>query len=289
MIKYPSRGSYSFLGLESAKPEEADVIIFPVPYDSTSSYKPGTRFGPRAIILASNEIETFDLEMKKDLIQLKFCTLPELEVDVGSPESMVNSIANVCEQIVKMKKFFVMLGGEHTISIGSIKALTKFFRNFSVVCLDAHADLRESFQNSNYSHACTMRRVLEFCKDVIWIGTRSMSKEEYEFVNKQKLKIYDKIVGLEEIIENCKENVYLSIDLDVFDPSIIPSVGTPVANGLGWEEVLKFIKRLSEEKNIIGADVVEFLPQPFISSEDLVAQLVAKLIAYRFWCERRFG
>jgi agmatinase len=282
MIKYPSRGNYSFLGLENVKPEEADVIIFPVPYDSTTSYKPGTRFGPRAIILASNEIETFDLETKKDLIQLNFCTLPELEPDVSSPEAMVNSVASVCEQIAKMKKFFVMLGGEHTISIGSVKALVKNFKNLSVVCLDAHADLRESFQNSSYSHACTMRRVLELCRDVVWVGTRSMCEEEYEFANKQKLKIYPKIESLEEIVDSCKENVYLTVDLDVFDPSIIPSVGAPVANGLNWEEVLKLIKKLCEEKNLVGADVVELLPQPFASSEDLAAQLVAKLVAYRF-------
>ena len=281
MIKYPSHGSYSFLGLESVKPEEADVIIFPVPYDSTTSYRPGTRFGPRAIILASNEIETFDLETKKDLTQLKFCTLPELEPDVSSPEAMVDAISSVCEQIVKMKKFFVMLGGEHTITIGSVKAVSKNFKNLSVVCLDAHADLRESFQNSSYSHACTMRRVLEICEDVIWVGTRSMCEEEYEFVNKQKLKIYPKTESLDEIIDSCKENVYLSIDLDVFDPSIIPGVGTPVANGLNWEEITSLIRKLCEEKNLVAADVVELLPQPFTSSEDLAAQLLTKLIAYR--------
>jgi agmatinase len=282
MIKYPSRGSYSFLGLESVKPEEADVIIFPVPYDSTTSYRPGTRFGPRAIILASNEIETFDLETKKDLTQLKFCTLPELEPDVSSPEAMVDAISSVCEQIVKMKKFFVMLGGEHTITIGSVKALSKNFKNLSVVCLDAHADLRESFQNSSYSHACTMRRVLEICEDVVWVGTRSMCEEEYEFANKQKLKIYPKTESLDEIIDSCKENVYLSIDLDVFDPSIIPGVGTPVANGLNWEEITSLIRKLCEEKNLVAADVVELLPQPFTSSEDLAGQLLTKLIAYRF-------
>jgi len=282
MIKYPSRGSYSFLGLESVKPEEADVIIFPVPYDSATSYRPGTRFGPRAIILASNEIETFDLETKKDLTQLKFCTLPELEPDVSSPEAMVDAVSSVCEQIVKMKKFFVMLGGEHTITIGSVKALSKNFKNLSVVCLDAHADLRESFQNSSYSHACTMRRVLEICEDVVWVGTRSMSEEEYEFANKQKLKIYSKIESLDEIIDSCKENVYLSIDLDVFDPSIIPGVGTPVANGLNWEEITSLIRKLCEEKNLVAADVVELLPQPFTSSEDLAGQLLTKLIAYRF-------
>jgi agmatinase len=282
MIKYLSRGSYSFLGLESVKPEEADVIIFPVPYDSTTSYRPGTRFGPRAIILASNEIETFDLETKKALTQLKFCTLPELEPDVSSPEAMVDAVSSVCEQIVRMKKFFVMLGGEHTITIGSVKAVSKNFKNLSVVCLDAHADLRESFQNSSYSHACTMRRVLEICEDVIWVGTRSMCEEEYEFVNKQKLKIYPKTESLDEIIDSCKENVYLSIDLDVFDPSIIPGVGTPVANGLDWEEITSLIRKLCEEKNLVAADVVELLPQPFTSSEDLAAQLLTKLIAYRF-------
>ena len=282
MIKYPSRGSYSFLGLESVKPEEADMIIFPVPYDSTTSYRPGTRFGPRAIILASNEIETFDFETKKDLTQLKFCTLPELEPDVSSPEAMVDAISSVCEQIVKMKKFFVMLGGEHTITIGSVKALSKNFKNLSVVCLDAHADLRESFQNSSYSHACTMRRVLEICEDVVWVGTRSMCEEEYEFAKQNKLKIYPKIESLDEIIDSCKENVYLSIDLDVFDPSIIPGVGTPVANGLNWEEITSLIRKLCEEKNLVAADVVELLPQPFTSSEDLAAQLLTKLIAYRF-------
>jgi len=282
MIKYPSRGSYSFLGLESVKPEEADVIIFPVPYDSATSYRPGTRFGPRAIILASNEIETFDLETKKDLTQLKFCTLPELEPDVSSPEAMVDAVSSVCEQIVKMKKFFVMLGGEHTITIGSVKALSKNFKNLSVVCLDAHADLRESFQNSSYSHACTMRRVLEICEDVVWVGTRSMCEEEYGFANKQKLKIYPKTESLDEIIDSCKENVYLSIDLDVFDPSIIPGVGTPVANGLNWEEITSLIRKLCEEKNLVAADVVELLPQPFTSSEDLAGQLLTKLIAYRF-------
>jgi len=280
MISYPSRGSYSFLGLESVKPEEADIIIFPVPYESTTSYKPGCRFGPRAIILASNEIETFDLELKKDLTQLKFCTLPELEPDLSSPEATLNCVASVVDQIVKMKKFFVMLGGEHTITVGSVKAVSKHFKNLSIVCLDAHADLRNSFQNSKYSHACTMRRVFEFCKNVVWVGTRSMCEEEYEFVKSKGLKIYQKIGKLEEIVKNCKENVYLSIDLDAFDPSIIPGVGTPVVNGLGWEEIVKLIRKLCEEKNVVGADVVELLPQTF-GYEDLAAQLVTKIIAYR--------
>jgi len=278
MINYPSRGKYSFLGLD-AEPEEADVIIFPVPYDSTTSYKPGTRVGPRAIILASNEIETFDLELKKDLSDLKICTLPELEPDVDSPKATVELVAKVVGQIIKLEKFPVMLGGEHTITIGAVKAASKHFENLTVLSLDAHADLRDSFQNSMYSHACTMRRCLEYCKKPVWVGVRSMSEEEHKLCKKKRFQIYQKI-DVNKIVNECKENVYLTIDLDVLDPSIMPGVGTPVPCGLSVQEVLALLKQLFRKKNVVAADLVELIP--FGISEDIAAALLAKLVAYKF-------
>ena len=282
MINYPSRGSYNFLGLENVKPEESDVVIFPVPYDSTTSYRPGTRFAPRAIILASNELETFDLELKKDLSRVKICTLPELEPDVSSPEGTIDLVSRVIDQVLTLEKFPIMLGGEHTVAVGGVKAAVKHYSDLSVLSLDAHADLRNSFQNSEYSHACTMRRVLDYCQKVVWVGVRSMSEEEYMLIKDKGLKVYSKVENTNEILEQLSDNVYLTIDLDVFDPSII-SVGTPVPAGLKWEEVLKLLRRLFKERNVIATDVVELLPVQGRTSEDLAAQLVLKLIGYKFF------
>jgi agmatinase len=278
MLMYPSRGSYNFLGLENADVEEADVVIFPVPYDATASYKSGSRFGPRAIIWATNEVEAFDLDLKKDLSKFKFCTLEELEPDVSSPKAMVNLVANIASHIATKKKFFVLLGGEHTVTVGSVMALAKQYKDLTVLSLDAHADLRQSYQNSEYSHACTMRRCLEHCKNVMWVGVRSMSEEEYNFAKQNGLKIYEKI-DADKILKECSKNVYVTLDVDVLDPSIMPGTGTPVPCGLSVQEVLYLLKRVFEEKNVVASDMVELIPDGI--SEDVGATLLTKVIAYK--------
>ena len=275
-MMYPSKGEHALFGMNSSF-EEADIVVLPIPYESTGSYKVGTRFGPKAIIAASNELETFDLELNKNLCDLKICTLPEMEVDVSSPEAMVDEIEEVVSQILGREKFFILLGGEHTITVGAVKPLAKKAKNLTVLSLDAHADMRDVFQNSKYSHACVMRRCLEHAKLVLG-GVRSMSEEEFEFIHENKVPVYD-VSEAKKIIKSCEKNVYLSLDLDVFDPSVIPGVGCPVPLGVNIQPVLQLLRDLFKERNVIGVDVVELIPDGL--SEDIAAFIAAKILAYK--------
>jgi agmatinase len=178
------------------------------------------------------------------------------------------------------------LGGEHTISIGLVKAHKEKYRNLSVLQLDAHADLRESYQDSKYSHACVMRRINEFC-DYVGVGIRNISKEEIAFAKKEKIKIFfardikDKPEFGDEVLDHLSENVYLTFDLDFLDPSIMPAVGTPEPGGPGWYETLDFLKKIIQNKNVVGLDLVELSPLPGIIAPDfLAAKLLYKIIGY---------
>ncbi len=275
---------FNFLGLDKQDWASAKVAIFPVPYNSTTYWKSGTKDGPRAIIEASRHLELWDEELKKDISNIGIFTLGELQVSKNSPKETIDLIEKVISQVLKSKKFPLMLGGEHSISLGAVTACSKRFKNLSVLQLDAHTDSRDEFEGTKYHHATHMRRVVEELKlPATHVGIRSTSEEEVQFFKKSKRNkvFYAPAVPIDEIIQHLSSNIYLTIDLDVLDPSIMPAVGTPEPGGLGWYQTLELLKAVAQNRHIVGADIVELDPIPGISAPDfLAAKLVYKLIGY---------
>jgi agmatinase len=262
---------------------DALFVVVPVPYDLTSTYQPGSRRGPAAIIEASTNMELYDEELKKETYLAGIHTTLPVATDARGPKNMINAVQKKIARVTALDKIPVILGGEHSISLGAVQALKKKYPKLKVLQLDAHADLRESYQGSPYSHASVARRISETCP-LIQVGIRSMSKEEGEFLPQSKVKSYSADFALEkkDWCENiCKDlsgDVFVTIDLDVFDPSIMPSTGTPEPGGLYWKDVLSLLKSVSRSCQIRGFDVVELAPIPGIVAPDFMA---AKLI-YRF-------
>ncbi len=274
---------------EDCEFEDAKVVVMPVPYDSTTSYRAGTRGGPRAILEASRQIELYDLELKCEPVLEGIHVLPPLEPDMRGPQYTLANIEKATDEILKASKMPLMLGGEHSITAGVIKSFKNNFKGeFSVLQLDAHSDLRDSYEGSPFNHACVMRRVVEMVP-AVQIGIRNTSAEEANFIEEKGL---NNIIYASEMLDDSwqdralsalRENVYLTIDLDAFDPSIMPAVGTPEPGGMLWYPTLDFLKRLVFEKNIIGFDVVELAPIPGdISSDFMAAKLIFKILAYWF-------
>jgi len=279
---------HNFLGIPDKYTdlEKSRFVILPIPYEGTSSYNSGTKAGPQAIINASKQVEFYDEELKIEPYKVGICTLNELEPDASSPEKMVEKIFRVAKDLVNKKRILIGLGGEHTISIGLVKAFREKYKDLSVLQLDAHADLRDSYQGSKYSHACVMRRINEFCI-YVGVGIRSISKEEASFARREKIKlifakdIKDNPGFVDDVLKSLSKNIYLSLDLDFFDPSIMPAVGTPEPGGPGWYETLDFLKKVIENKNVLGLDLVELSPLlGNITSDFLAAKLLHKIIGY---------
>ncbi|MBI5787294.1 MAG: agmatinase [Candidatus Schekmanbacteria bacterium] len=281
----------NFLALpeENSNWEDSKVVILPLPYEQTTSYQGGTRMGPAAIIRASQNVELYDCEIQREPYHnIGIYTLPELIADYSSYENNLAQIQNVTVMLLESNKFPVALGGEHSISLGLVKAFAAKYPNLSVLQLDAHADLRESYQETPYNHACVMRQIIEHAP-AVQVGIRNLSREEADFARVRELDIfyahqiqhgYD---WIEQAVERLDENVYLTIDLDVFDPSIMPAVGTPEPGGLTWYPVLELLRTVAEQRKIVGADVVELCPIPFHPAPDfLAAKLIYKLLGYVF-------
>jgi len=267
--------------------KKSKVIIFPVPYEATTTYKTGTKEGPNAIINASKNMELYDEELSCSPFEVGIHTLQELESDISHPSKTIEHVTNVAMPYVKNDKFVILLGGEHSLSYGMVKAYKEKYPKLSVLQIDAHADLRESYQGSEWSHACAMRKVSELCP-VVHVGIRSISEEEAEYIKDKKLKIfYAKDLSgtdwIKDVVKSLSNDVYITIDLDGLDPSIMPAVGTPEPGGLNWYQILELLKTLCGKKNVVGADFVELSPIPgFVAPDFLVGKLVYKLIGYRF-------
>ncbi|MDI6742276.1 MAG: agmatinase [Smithella sp.] len=265
---------------------DAMFVVVPVPYDLTSTYQPGSRRGPAAIIEASTNMELYDDELKKETYLAGIHTIPALEVDARGPKHMVNIVRKKIARIVALNKIPVMLGGEHSISFGAVQALKEKYPKLSVLQLDAHADLRDGYQNSPYSHASVARRISEICP-LVQVGIRSISKEDAEFLSSSDIKSYsadfvsDNKNWCEIICKHLKGDVFVTIDLDVFDPSIMPSTGTPEPGGLYWKDVLQLMRKVSQTCNVRGFDVVELAPIPGIVGPDfMAAKLIYRLMGY---------
>jgi agmatinase len=265
---------------------DALFVIVPVPYDLTSTYQPGSRRGPLAIIEASTNMELYDEELKKETFRAGIHTTPALAIDARGPKHVVGAVQTKISKIAAMDKIPVMLGGEHSISFGAVDALREKYPELMVLQLDAHADLRESYQGSPHSHASVARRISEICP-LVQVGIRSMSKEEADFLPESTVKSYSADFVLEnkdwcqKICRDLKGDIFISIDLDVFDPSIMPATGTPEPGGLYWSNVLRLLKTVSRLCKIRGFDVVELAPIPGIVAPDfMAAKLIYRLMGY---------
>ncbi|MCI0489666.1 MAG: agmatinase [Blastocatellia bacterium] len=270
----------------------ARILVLPVSYEGTVSYGRGTADGPRAIIEASRNMELYDEETGGAVYRLGIHTLPEV-APVDPPEAMMERVERRAEELLDTGKFILMLGGEHSITGPVIRAFGRRFDNLSVLQIDAHADLRESYDGTPHSHASIMARVVEVCP-AVQVGIRSISESEILRLPHLPTKIYwaKDIVGRsdwhEEAISHLTENVYLTIDIDGLDPSLVPSTGTPEPGGLGWYDAIGIIRAAARTRRIVGMDVTELAPVPGNNSPDfLTARLIYKSLSYIFEEEAR--
>lgn len=288
---------FSFAGLEGELSDynKSLFVILPVPYDSATSYGAGARKGPLAIIESSIQLELYDDELDLESYQLGIHTLPFLEPLV-EPEKMQDAIKGCILNIIKDKKIPVTLGGDHSISFAPIRAFHELGERFTVIHFDAHTDLRDSYQGSKYSHACVMRRVSDLNIPITQIGIRSLSKEDADYLNSTTLintffaRDLCRTDDYKNIIETVKtKKIYISFDVDAFDPSIIPSTGTPEPGGLVWYQILSIIRTLAENFDIIGFDIVELAPNSASPSEFIISKLIYKIIGYITHKRRKEG
>jgi agmatinase len=264
---------------------ESKIIIIPVPYDETSTWIRGADKGPDAILEASPNLEFYDIETSSEAHLSGIHTIePILEKE--TPEKLVKAVYNKTISLLSDNKFPVFIGGNHTVSIGSIQAFSHSYENLSVLQLDAHADLRQEYEGSKLNHACAMARAQEVAS-IVQVGIRSMSVEEVPHADKDRIFFshqlyYDKSLYL-KAIDKLSENVYITIDLDVFDPSIMPSTGTPEPGGPDYFELLHFLRDVINCKNVVGLDVVELCPNTANKSPDFIAaKIIYQLLSYRF-------
>ena len=290
---------FRFLGIEDefADYVTAKAALLPVPLERTTTYARGTRKGPCAIIEASRQVETYDEELRRETYRdIGIHTLEEMETEEGPLERVLADIHTGVAALFADGKLPVLLGGEHSLTPPAVSAAARRFSDLSVLQIDAHADLRESYQGNPNSHACAMRRVLEICP-AVQVGIRSLSGEEAQELPRLKTRIY----WAEDIVPHAAENwaarvaadlsehVWLTIDVDGLDPSIMPATGTPEPGGLSWEQITTLVRAVARQRTIVGFDVVELLPTPGLHAADfLAAKLVYRILGYIF-CPPRAG
>jgi agmatinase len=273
--------------------EHAKVVVLPVPLDRTTSYVAGTRNGPHDILVASSHMELWDEETGTDVHSIGIFTLPEMEFPYASMEEVIAEIGRVTSELVARDKFPFVLGGEHSITAPVVAALAARYKGLSVLQIDAHADLRDSFMGTRFNHACAMRRVLDHARTT-QVGIRSLSPEEAADIPSLETKIfYDFNMRqdprwIDRVVDSLSDTVYITIDCDGLDPAIMPAVGTPEPGGLSWYETLTLLRRVIESKRVVGCDLVELCPMSGnVAPTFLCAKLVYKILSYRFARELR--
>ncbi len=291
MIEYKTGEPFTFGGLEPEDNtfERSEIAILPIPYEGTTSFGAGTRNGPQEIIHASRYLELYDEELHSDISIRGIHTLPAIQTIVSSPDDMVEEIYKTAKSILSEEKFLVSLGGEHTITPPLVKAHLEKYPDLTVLQIDAHGDLREAYEGSEYSHACAMRRVLELTTGV-QVGIRSISSDEIEALPTLPTTVFfaheiqrDR-EWFRKVVEALEDApVYLTVDLDGLDPSVMPAVGTPEPGGLGWYQVCDLLKELASKRKVVGFDVSELAPIPgLVAPNFLAAKLVYKMLGYIF-------
>jgi agmatinase len=282
------RRPYRFAGLQEQQSGFASsaAVVLPVPYEATCTYRPGARDGPRAIIEASRNIETFDEDDRCDHARRGICTLDEVEPVARGPEYMVEAVERESVPVLDAQKLLVTLGGEHTVSLGAIRAAAARHEGLSVLQIDAHLDLRDVYQGTPFSHACVMRRVLDHAR-VVAVGARSFSAEEHDFIARRGIEPYTmrrirrEPRWIPEVVRELGRAVYVTVDLDGFDPSQVPATGTPEPGGLLWDEATALLRAVAQARRVVAFDIVELSPIPgHVASDVLAAKLAYKLIGW---------
>ena len=276
---------------ENSSYANSKAVIFPVPLERTTTYMTGTRRGPAAILAASRNMETYDEELNTETyLHCGIATLHPIETQEGTLENVLAELHTAELALLEDGKFPVVLGGEHSLTAPLVAAAAKKFPGLTVLQIDAHADLREAYQDNPASHASVMRRVVEICP-AVQVGIRAISIEEAEAIPKLRTKIYwAKDIArapladwLPRVLADLSEHVYLTVDLDGFDPAYVPATGTPEPGGLDWYQVTSLIREIAAKKKIVAMDVVELLPQPGDHASDFfAAKLIYKILGYVF-------
>lgn len=277
--------TYAGIPEQFSKIETSKVVLIPVPYDGTSTWQKGSDKGPEAFLQASENMELYDIETDSEVYK-NGVFLAEAVTENASPETMVNAVHKAAKSYIKRNKFVTLVGGEHSISIGSIRAFNECFNNLTVVQIDAHADLRKEYEGSTCNHACAVYEASQNT-NLIQVGIRSMDAIEKTVMDTDKVFFAHEMAQddywMENAIDLMTNNVFVTIDLDAFDPSIMPSTGTPEPGGLFWYETLEFLQKIFKEKNVVGFDIVELCPNSTEKSSDfLAAKLYYKMLSYKF-------
>ncbi len=280
--------NYAGIPDEFAQLEKAKVVLIPVPYDGTSTWGKGADKGPQAFLEASENMELYDIETDTEVYQQGIYLAKPVDEN-SSPEAMVNAVHKTTKAYIKRNKFVTLFGGEHSISIGTIRAFNECFDNLTVLHIDAHADLRKSYEGTPYNHACAVHEASQ-TTNLIQVGIRSMDAIERTFMDEEKTFFAHDMVQdaywVDKVIDLMTDNVFITFDLDALDPSIMPSTGTPEPGGLFYYETLEFLKQVFSEKNVVGFDMVELCPNEQEKSSDfLAAKLYYKMLSYKFMGE----
>ncbi len=277
--------TYAGIPEEFAKLERAKIVLIPVPYDGTSTWQKGADKGPEAFLNASENMELYDIETGTEVYQ-QGVFLADAVTENSSPEAMVEAVHQATKKYIKKNKFVTVFGGEHSISIGTIRAFNEMYPSLTVLHIDAHADLRQEYEGTTCNHACAVYEASQ-TTNLIQVGIRSMDIMEKTVMDEEKTYFaHDMAVDdtwMDSAIDQMTDNVFITFDLDAFDPSILPSTGTPEPGGLLWYETLEFLKQVFAEKNVVGFDIVELCPNKKEKSSDfLAAKLYYKMLSYKF-------
>lgn len=280
----PRNPGFLDLPAEMRDPNDSRFAVLPVPYDETSSWQKGADRGPAAIIDASATVEWYDIQTNSEPCRRGITTLPPIDWK-GSPEELADRVAVAVDAIFDREQMPVLLGGEHSVSIGAIRAAAKRIRNLSVLQIDAHGDTREEYEGSSHNHACIMARARQWCP-IVQVGLRAIEAAEVDTLERDRVFFAHEIVQnvdaswMDRAIDLLTDDVYITIDLDAFDPSLIPATGTPEPGGLSWSDVDRFLQRVTARRRVAAFDVVELLPMPgHHASAFTAAKLVYRLIA----------
>lgn len=294
--KYPVLGiKDNFLAIEKKYSgfEQSKIAILSAPYEKTTSYGKGTSKGPAAILKASHYVEFFDEETEKEVcFKHGIAAIKPLKFGKLTGKKMLDVLYKNVKGLIDAGKFVVTLGGEHSISTAPIKAHFDSYKDLSILHFDAHSDLRNEYEGSAYSHASFAARVSEFTNKITQIGIRAQCKDEFNFIKSRGISTFyahdihrdgfsEELMDI--MISTLDMNVYITFDVDYFDPSIMPSTGTPEPNGFQWQQTMKFLRRVCDERNVVGFDVVELAPRKDLTFPDfLAAKLIYKILNYKF-------
>lgn len=282
----------NFFGIEGEPIDysHSEVVFVPVPFDGTSTWGKGADKAPQAILEASEKVELYDIETKSSVYEKGFFTVPPVCTGDEKSEDVADLVQEAITKIVDDKKFPVMIGGEHSVSIGAFRAMASRYEDFSILQFDAHSDMRDEYYDSKYNHGCVMARGKEVCNHITQVGIRSMGEEELVNINQDRVfYAFDINSGrlgnwIEKVISQLTDNVYITIDVDAMDPAYFPATGTPEPEGIRYRDILDTIKAVAQTKNIIGLDVVELAPTDDSKPSDFTAaKLIYQILSYKYF------